>query len=85
MHRATRIILTVTGAFTALVPAIADLNASHLTNHVWPPHARYHGAIAVCMTLALPALPALRGNRPKGGCVSRGAPEDARGREQNAI
>ena len=37
-----RLLLTIPAAFLAVGPAIADLNASHVLNPLWSPHARLH-------------------------------------------
>ena len=37
-----RILLTIVTAGYALAPLIADLNATHATNPLWTPHARFH-------------------------------------------
>src|SRR5215831_10560792 len=37
-----RVLLTIVTAGYALAPLIADLNATHATNPLWTPHARFH-------------------------------------------
>src|SRR5215510_6770928 len=37
-----RILVTIVTAGYALAPLIADLNATHATNPLWTPHARFH-------------------------------------------
>ncbi len=37
--------LTITAVFTIAVPSVMDLNATHMTDPLWPPHARFHWAI----------------------------------------
>jgi hypothetical protein len=37
-----RILLTIVTAGYALAPLVADLNATHATNPLWTPHARFH-------------------------------------------
>jgi len=40
--RAARILVTISAAFLAVVPPLADLNATHVLNPGWPGHARLH-------------------------------------------
>ncbi|MEM9170117.1 MAG: DUF6640 family protein [Pseudomonadota bacterium] len=39
-----KILLTLATLIYGIVPAIADLNESHLLNPLWSPHARVHAA-----------------------------------------
>jgi hypothetical protein len=41
-HLAARLLLTVATLGYALVTIKADLNATHATNPLWTPHARFH-------------------------------------------
>jgi hypothetical protein len=41
----TKLLLTVSIAITIIIPSIMDLNETHMTNPLWPPHARFHWAI----------------------------------------
>ena len=53
-----KIAVTVITVFYGLVPAIADLNETHLFNPLWSEHARFHGAwfLAFAAGIALIAL-----------------------------
>ena len=42
MYFLAQILLTVAAAGYGLVPVLADLNATHVTNPTWDPHARFH-------------------------------------------
>ncbi|MEM9177809.1 MAG: DUF6640 family protein [Myxococcota bacterium] len=37
-----RILFTIVAAGIAIGPVFADFNATHATNPLWPPHARFH-------------------------------------------
>ena len=37
-----RILMTMTALALMIGPAIADFNKTHVTNPLWPPHARFH-------------------------------------------
>jgi hypothetical protein len=54
--KAARLVLSVPALGTALVPLIADTGSSHLSNPLWAPHARYHGALLVIDMLGLGCL-----------------------------
>ncbi|MEL6322460.1 MAG: DUF6640 family protein [Cyanobacteria bacterium J06626_14] len=43
-HLGLKIILSAVTLFYGLVPAIADMNETHLLNPLWSEHARFHGA-----------------------------------------
>jgi hypothetical protein len=45
MILSSKIIFTILCSITILVPSIMDLNATHITNPQWAPHARLHWAI----------------------------------------
>ena len=53
-----KIAVTAITIFYGLVPAIADLNETHLFNPLWSEHARFHGAwfLAFAAGIALIAL-----------------------------
>ncbi|MEL6953663.1 MAG: DUF6640 family protein [Pseudomonadota bacterium] len=53
-----KIAVTAITIFYGLVPAIADLNETHLFNPLWSEHARFHGAwfLAFAAGIALVAL-----------------------------
>jgi hypothetical protein len=54
--RSTKILLTIAAVVTFAVPAIADLNATHMFNPLWPPHARLHGAALLLVNIASGAI-----------------------------
>jgi len=43
-----RILVTIPAVFLAIGPAIADLNATHVANPLWPGHARLHTVWLLC-------------------------------------
>ena len=55
------ITMTCISIFTIIIMSVMDLNETHMTNLLWPPHARFHwavqyfSAILVCI-LALVAI-----------------------------
>ena len=53
-----KIVVSLLTVFYGLVPAIADLNETHLLNPLWSEHARFHGAwfLAFAAGIALTAL-----------------------------
>lgn len=53
-----RLILTVVAVFLVIGPPVADLNASHVANPLWPGHARLH-TVWLISTNSLVALIAL--------------------------
>ena len=59
--RIARILVTIPALFLAIGPPIADFNATHATNPLWPGHARLHMVWLVCTNslIALLALAAL--------------------------
>lgn len=56
MKKSTRLLLTITALLTLLIPSVADLNATHLTNPLWPAHARFHFGIQYFATMSLNLL-----------------------------
>jgi len=53
-----RVILTMIAVGTIVSPYLADWNATHIYNPLWPPHAKFHNAqtMAVGVLLGLAAL-----------------------------
>ncbi len=41
----SRTLLTLGALFTIVVPSAMDLNSTHMTNPLWPAHARFHWAV----------------------------------------
>jgi uncharacterized membrane protein len=48
-----RITLTIISMFTIAIMSIMDLNATHMTNPLWPAHARFHWAIQYFSAIAV--------------------------------
>jgi hypothetical protein len=71
-----RILVTLPALFLAIGPPLADLNATHATNPLWPGHARLH-VVWLVSTNALIAVLALilvwRPSRPPGAAPVRQA------------
>jgi hypothetical protein len=69
--RIARIVLSIPALHLVFVPPIADLNASHVLNPLWPGHARLH-TVWLLTTTSLVALVALwQLWRPSGGELRR--------------
>lgn len=53
-----KVVVSLLTVFYGLVPAVADLNETHLLNPMWSEHARFHGAwfLAFAGGIALTAL-----------------------------
>ncbi len=49
MSQNGRIILAGAAAATTVIQVVADLNATHVFNPAWPPHARFHGIVGITM------------------------------------
>jgi hypothetical protein len=54
----SRVILSLVAVFTAVIPYVADWNATHIFNRRWTPHAKFHNAqtMAFAVTLGVLAL-----------------------------
>ena len=48
-----RLLLSVTVLSVAMAPLTADLNESHIYNSDWPPHARFHTAVLMLLSIGL--------------------------------
>ena len=48
-----RLILTLIAVFTIVSPFLADWNATHIYNPLWPPHAKFHNAQTMSMGVML--------------------------------
>ncbi len=48
-----RSLLTLANAITVVAPLAADWNDSHIFNHRWPGHARFHGVTSLAMAVSL--------------------------------
>jgi hypothetical protein len=48
-----KITLTIVSLFTIAIMSIMDLNATHMTNPLWPAHARFHWAIQYFSAIAV--------------------------------
>jgi hypothetical protein len=48
-----RSLLTLANAITVVAPLAADWNDSHIFNHRWPGHARFHGVTSLAMAVTL--------------------------------
>jgi hypothetical protein len=55
-REAGRGLLTLANVVTAVAPAAADWNESHVFNPRWPAHARFHGVVALTMTSTLAGI-----------------------------
>ena len=55
------IIISFILLFTMIIMSVMDLNETHMTNHLWPPHARFHWAVQYfsAMLICLLALSAI--------------------------
>lgn len=45
-----KILLTLVALFTLVAPIVADWNQTHVFNPEWPPHARFHTVVGLCMS-----------------------------------
>lgn len=48
-----KIVVSLITVFYGLVPALADLNETHLFNPLWSEHARFHGAWFLAFTAGI--------------------------------
>lgn len=61
LSKSFAVTMTCISVFTMIIMSVMDLNETHMTNPLWPPHARFHwavqyfSAILVCV-LALCAI-----------------------------
>ena len=73
VNKTTLWVLSFCAAMTIIVPAIMDLNSTHMTNPLWAPHARFHWSLQYFGTTAfnIIALFLLWGNyKEKGSRLS---------------
>ena len=42
VNNASKWIITIISIATIIIPSLMDLNETHLHNHLWAPHARFH-------------------------------------------
>lgn len=68
--RLARLVIAVPAIFFVVGPPIADFNASHIANPLWPGHARLHTVWLIC-TNALIGVFALTLLWGRAGLVSR--------------
>jgi hypothetical protein len=50
------ITMTIISLFTMLIMSIMDLNETHMSNPLWPPHARFHWAVQYLSALLISML-----------------------------
>ncbi|MEM9355469.1 MAG: DUF6640 family protein [Pseudomonadota bacterium] len=55
MRTVLKILVSVATLFYGLVPAVADLNETHLLNPQWSAHARFHAAWFLAFTAGIAA------------------------------
>lgn len=48
-----RLLLSFVVISVAMAPLTADLNETHIYNHDWPPHARFHTAVLMFLSVGL--------------------------------
>ena len=41
----SKVLISFAALCTIIIPSVMDLNATHMTNPLWPPHARFHWSI----------------------------------------
>jgi hypothetical protein len=51
-----QLLLSIAAVATAVAPILNDWNDTHVFSSHWPPHARFHGAVSLGMTLVLSPL-----------------------------
>jgi len=51
-----KLLLSGAALITAVAPVVNDWNDTHIFSPQWAPHARFHGAVSVGMTLMLSPL-----------------------------
>jgi hypothetical protein len=56
MLLSSKIIFTILCSITIIVPSVMDLNATHMTNPQWQPHARLHWAIQYLSTTLIQCI-----------------------------
>ncbi len=48
-----KITFTIIPLFTIIITSVMDLNNSHMTNPLWPPHAKFHWAAQYFATISI--------------------------------
>jgi|SRR5215472_222711 len=52
----SKVMFTTLCVLTIIIPSLMDLNKTHLTNPLWKPHARFHGAVLYLSTALIQCI-----------------------------